>query len=138
MEPPPIGSLNVEEVISTCNAENVPSLRPTNLPIHDQCNDLVKEKVVDTSNKFAALDEDGDSCTEQCNDQCNYADSPTTASPDHSLWHSKIKNIDGVKIIGLSSPMDSSSKKKKKKRAAKKGKDNSSQAKVMPSQPLND
>ncbi|KAK0599666.1 hypothetical protein LWI29_007412 [Acer saccharum] len=108
MEPPPIGSLNVDEVISICNVENVPFLCPTNLPIHDQCNDLVKEKIVDTYNKFVALDEDGDSCTDQCNDQ----------------W--------------LSSPMDSSSKKKKKKWAAKKGKDNSSQAKVMPSQPLND
>ena len=138
MEPPPIGSLKVDEVISTCNAENEPSLRPTNLHIHDQCNDLAKERVVDTSNKFAALDEDGDYCNDQCNDQCNDADSPTTASPDHSLWHSKIKNIDGVKILGLSSPTDSSSKKKKKKRTAKKGKDNSSQAKVMSSQPLND
>ncbi|KAI9195736.1 hypothetical protein LWI28_017625 [Acer negundo] len=130
MEPPPIGSLNVDEVISSCNVENVPSLHPTNLTIHDQYNDLSKEKGVDTSNKFAALDADGDSCTDQCNNQCNDVDSPTTASPDHSLWHLKIKNIDGVKIIGLSSPMDSSSKKKKKKMAAKIGKDNSSQAKL--------
>ncbi|KAK3226029.1 hypothetical protein Dsin_005891 [Dipteronia sinensis] len=95
------------------------SLRPTNLPIHDQCHDLSKERVVDTSNKFPALDEDGDYCNDQyndqCNDQCNDIDSPSTASLDHSQWHSKIKNIDGVTILGLSIPTESSSKKKKKK-----------------------
>ncbi|KAK3212587.1 hypothetical protein Dsin_017293 [Dipteronia sinensis] len=60
-------------------------------------------------------------------------DSPTTTSPDHSLWLSRIKNIDRVPIIGLSSPSKSSSnkKKKKKKRTAKKGKGNSSQAKEL-------
>ncbi|KAK2658399.1 hypothetical protein Ddye_004932 [Dipteronia dyeriana] len=56
-----------------------------------------------------------------CNDQCTDVNSPTTASPDHSLWHSKIKNIDEVTVKGLSSPMEPSSKKKKKKQTAKKG-----------------
>ncbi|KAK3218482.1 hypothetical protein Dsin_012452 [Dipteronia sinensis] len=65
------------------------------------------EVLVDTSNKFSALDEDGD--------YCNDDDSPSTASPDHSLWHSKIKNIDGVTIIGHSSPIESSSNNKRKK-----------------------
>ncbi|KAK3204564.1 hypothetical protein Dsin_018610 [Dipteronia sinensis] len=75
--------------------------------------------MVDTSSKFSALDEDGD--------YCNDDDSPSTASPDQSLWQSKIKNIDGVTIIGLSSPTESSSNNmKKKKQTAKKGKDNNS------------
>ncbi|KAK3218488.1 hypothetical protein Dsin_012458 [Dipteronia sinensis] len=144
--------LSKETCMSTSHAENEPSLRPTNLSIHDQCHDLSKERVVDTSNKFAALVEDGDYRNDQCNqlcddaDQCNdkFAalvkddDSPSTASPDHSLWHSKIKNIDGVTIKGISSPTKSSSKKKKKKRTAKEGKVNSSHAKVMPLQPLYD
>ncbi|KAK3204557.1 hypothetical protein Dsin_018603 [Dipteronia sinensis] len=60
MEPPPFGSLKDNEVISTCNTENKPSLCPTNLPNHDQCQDLSMERVVDTSNKFAALVGDGD------------------------------------------------------------------------------
>ncbi|KAK3193373.1 hypothetical protein Dsin_024683 [Dipteronia sinensis] len=36
-----------------------------------------------------------------------------TASPDISLWHSKIKNIDGIPIVGLSSTSEVSSRKKK-------------------------
>ncbi|KAK3218469.1 hypothetical protein Dsin_012439 [Dipteronia sinensis] len=74
MEPPPPGSLKVDEVISTSHAENEPSLRPTNLSIHDQCHDLSKETVVDTSNKFAALVEDGDYRNDQCNELCDDAD----------------------------------------------------------------
>ncbi|KAK2652942.1 hypothetical protein Ddye_012798 [Dipteronia dyeriana] len=144
MEPPPFGSLKDDEVISTCNTENEPSLCPTYLPNHDQCQDLSMEGVVDTSNKFATLVEDSDSrndqCNDvdppsmaspdQCNDHCTDVDSSTTASPDHSLWQSKIKNIDGVIIKGLSSPTVSSNEKKKKKQTAKKGKVNSSQAKT--------
>ncbi|KAK2641984.1 hypothetical protein Ddye_023747 [Dipteronia dyeriana] len=87
--------------------------------------DPSKENVIDTSNHFSALvDDDGNLCGED--------DSPTTASPDHFLWLTKIKNIDGVPIIGLSSPSKTSSEKKKKKRlskAAKKGMESSSQAK---------
>ncbi|KAK2645048.1 hypothetical protein Ddye_020243 [Dipteronia dyeriana] len=81
----------------------------------------------------ALVDDDGNLCGED--------DSPATASPDHSLWLTKIKNIDGVPIIGLSSPSETSSKKKKKKRmskAAKKGMESGSQAKVKSSLSLND
>ncbi|KAK3184872.1 hypothetical protein Dsin_032158 [Dipteronia sinensis] len=91
---PPLGSLKVDEVIFTCNAENEPSLCPTNLPIHDQFHDL-SERVVDTSYKFVALEEDDDYCNYQCNDQCN------------DQW--------------LSRPTESYSKKKEKKQTAKKG-----------------
>ncbi|KAK3221966.1 hypothetical protein Dsin_008991 [Dipteronia sinensis] len=140
MEPPPLSSLKVDKVISTSHVENEPSIPPTNLSIHDQCHDLSKERVVDTSNKFAALVEDGDYRNDQCNELCDDADqhndkfaalvedddSPSMASLDHSLWHSKIKNIDGVTIKGISSPTEPSSKKKKKKWTAKKGKVNSS------------
>ncbi|KAK3204566.1 hypothetical protein Dsin_018612 [Dipteronia sinensis] len=65
MKPPPFGSLKDDEVISTCNTENKPSLCPTSMPNHDQCQDLSMERVVDTSNKFAALVEDGDYCNDQ-------------------------------------------------------------------------
>ena len=142
MEPLPlsISSLNVDEVIATGHSEIEPHLCPTNMPIKNQCNVLSKESVVDTSNKFSALDENGYSVLSKDSVvECSDDDSPTTASPDHSLWLSKIKNIDGVPIIGLSStPESSSNKKKKKKRSAKKGVDNSSQAKVKSLQPLND
>ena len=142
MEPLPlsISSLNVDEVIATGHSEIEPHLCPTNMPIKNQCNVLSKESVVDTSNKFSALDENGYSVLSKDSVvECSDDDSPTTASPDHSLWLSKIKNIDGVPIIGLSStPESSSNKKKKKKRSAKKGVDNSSQAKVKSFQPLND
>ncbi|KAK2653191.1 hypothetical protein Ddye_013047 [Dipteronia dyeriana] len=90
MELPLFGSLKDDEVISTCNTENESSLCPTYLPNHDQCQDHSMEEVVDTSNKFATLVEDGDSR----NDQCNYQ--------------------------RLTSPTVSSSNKKKKKQTAKK------------------
>ncbi|KAK2645047.1 hypothetical protein Ddye_020242 [Dipteronia dyeriana] len=117
-----------DEAISRCISEIEP-------PIHDaNMSDPSKENVIDTSNHFSALvDDDGNLCGED--------DSPATASPDHSLWLTKIKNIDGVPIIGLSSPSETSSKKKKKKRlskAAKKGMESSSQAKVKSSLSLND
>ncbi|KAK2661863.1 hypothetical protein Ddye_000437 [Dipteronia dyeriana] len=104
-------------------------------PIHDaNVSDPFKENVIDTSNHFSALVDDGGNL-------CGEDDSPATASPDHLLWLTKIKNIDGVPIIGLSSPSETSSKKKKKKRmskAAKKGMESSSQAKVKSSLSLND
>ena len=98
------------------------------------------ESVVDTSNKFSALVEDDVSpcAASPDGDYCNDDDSHFTASPDQSLWHSKIKNIDGITIIGHFSLSESSSKKKKKKRIAKKSKDNSPQANVVHPQPLND
>ncbi|KAK3229976.1 hypothetical protein Dsin_001857 [Dipteronia sinensis] len=105
IEPPPFGSLKDDEVISTGNTENEPSLYPTNLPNHDQCNNV---------------DPPSMASPDQCNHQCTDVDSPTTASPDHSLWHSKIKNIDEVTVIGLSSPTESSSKKKKRNRLLRK------------------
>ncbi|KAK3193362.1 hypothetical protein Dsin_024672 [Dipteronia sinensis] len=120
-----LATLKGDEVIPTCSSEIEPPSCPTILPIHNKSNDLHMEILVDTSNKFSALDEDGDYCYDD--------DSPSTASPDQSLRHSKIKkNIDGVTIISLSNPTESSSNNnnKKKKHIAKKGKDNSSQAKV--------
>ncbi|KAK3189545.1 hypothetical protein Dsin_029106 [Dipteronia sinensis] len=85
MEPPPFGSLKDDKVISTCNTENEPSWCPTNLPNHDQCQDLSMERDVDTSNKFTALVEEGDNrndqCNDQSNDQCNDVDPPSMASP---------------------------------------------------------
>ncbi|KAK3222001.1 hypothetical protein Dsin_009026 [Dipteronia sinensis] len=117
----PLATLKGDEVIPTCSSEIEPSSCHTVLPIHNKSNGLPLESVVDTCNKFSALYKDGD--------YCNDDDSLSTTSLDHSLWHSKIKNIDGVMIIGLSSPTESSSNtKKKKKWTAKKGKDNSSQA----------
>ncbi|KAK3221995.1 hypothetical protein Dsin_009020 [Dipteronia sinensis] len=135
--------LPLDEVISAVNSKIEPYLCTTNLPIKIQRNDLSKESIVDISNKFSALDENGfNAPSKDSVIDCSVDDSPTAASPDHSLWLSRIKNIDGVPIIGLSSPSESSSnkkkKKKKKKRTAKKGKDNSSQAKVKFSQSLND
>ncbi|KAK3225496.1 hypothetical protein Dsin_005358 [Dipteronia sinensis] len=127
----PIATLKVDEVIPICSSEIEPSSCPTILLIRNKSNDLPMESFIDTSNKFSTLDEDGD--------YCNDDDSPTTASPDQSSWHSKIKNIDGVSIIGFSSPTGSSSNNNNKKKwTAKKGKDNSSQAKVMLLQPLDD
>ncbi|KAK3198344.1 hypothetical protein Dsin_021759 [Dipteronia sinensis] len=86
MEPPLFGSLKDDEVISTCNTKNEPSWCPSNLPNHDQCQDLSMERAVDTSNKFAALVEEGDNrndqCNDQSNDQCNDVDPPSMASPD--------------------------------------------------------
>ncbi|KAK2653268.1 hypothetical protein Ddye_013124 [Dipteronia dyeriana] len=114
MKPSPFGSLKDDEVISTCNTENEPSLCPSNLPNHGQCQNLYMERDNDTSNKFATLVEDGDNRNDQCsdksNDQCNDVDPPSMASLEHynDQW--------------LSSPTESSSKKKKKKQTVKKGK----------------
>ncbi|KAK3193257.1 hypothetical protein Dsin_024567 [Dipteronia sinensis] len=139
MEPPPFGSLKDDEVISTCNTENEPSWCPTNLPNLNQCQDLSMEKVVDTSNKFASLVEEGDSrndqCNDQSNDQCNYVDppsmaspdqcndqctdvdSPTTASPDHSLWHSKIKKtLMGSLLKGSPAPWNPLARRRRRNR----------------------
>ncbi|KAK3198379.1 hypothetical protein Dsin_021794 [Dipteronia sinensis] len=87
----PLTTLKVDEVIPTCSSEIEPSSCPAILAIHNKSNDLTMESVIDTSNKFSALDEDGD--------YCNDDDSPSTASPDQSIWHLKIKNIDGATII---------------------------------------
>ncbi|KAK3204589.1 hypothetical protein Dsin_018635 [Dipteronia sinensis] len=131
--------LPLDEVISAVNSEIEPYLCPTNLPIKIQCNDLSKESIVDISNKFSTLNENGfNAPSKESVIDCSVDNSPTTASPDHSLWLSRIKNIDEVHIIRLSSHSESSSNKKekkenKKKRTAKKGKDNSSQAKVKSS-----
>ncbi|KAK3193375.1 hypothetical protein Dsin_024685 [Dipteronia sinensis] len=134
----PLPHMNLEplpfdEVISAVNSKIEPSLCPTNLPIKIQCNVLSKESVVDISNKFSALDENGINVpSKESVIDCSVDDSPTIASPDHSLWLSRIKNIDGVPIIGLSSPPKSSSNNNNKKKwTTKKGKDNSSQAKIV-------
>ncbi|KAK3229879.1 hypothetical protein Dsin_001760 [Dipteronia sinensis] len=108
LEPPPLATLKGDEVIPTYSSEIEPSSCPTILPIHNKSNDLLMESVVDTFNKFSALDEDGN--------YCNDDESPSIASPDQSLWHSKIKKIDRVTIIGLSSLTESSSNNKKKKK----------------------
>ncbi|KAK3204570.1 hypothetical protein Dsin_018616 [Dipteronia sinensis] len=112
MEPPLFGSLKDDEVISTCNIKNEPSLCPTNRPNHDQCEDLSMEMVIDTSNKFAACIEDCDygnaQCNDQSNDQCNDVDPPSMAS---------LAQCNGQWLF---SPTESSTKKKKKKQNAKK------------------
>ncbi|KAK3225430.1 hypothetical protein Dsin_005292, partial [Dipteronia sinensis] len=66
-----------------------------------------EEEVVDTFNKFLALIEEEE-------DAYSNEDSPTTTSLDFSLWHSKVKNIDGIPIVGLTSTSEASSRKKKK------------------------
>ncbi|KAK2661867.1 hypothetical protein Ddye_000441 [Dipteronia dyeriana] len=130
IEPLPLSEATMkgDEATSRCISEIEP-------PIHDaNVSDPSKENVIDTSNHFSALVDDD-------RNLCGKDDSPATASPDHSLWLTKIKNIDGVPIFGLSSPFETSSKKKKKKRlskAAKKGMESSSQAKVKSSLSLND
>ncbi|KAK3189532.1 hypothetical protein Dsin_029093 [Dipteronia sinensis] len=79
-----------------------PYLCPTNLPIKIQCNDLSKESIVDISNKFSALDKNGfNAPSKESVIDCSVDDPPTTASPDDSLWLSRIKNINGVPIIGF-------------------------------------
>ncbi|KAK3229904.1 hypothetical protein Dsin_001785 [Dipteronia sinensis] len=134
MEPTPLGSLKVYEVISTGHAENDPSLHPTNLSIHDQCHDLSKERVVDTSNKFVALIEDGDCHNDQCNELCDDADqcndkfialvedddSSSKASPDHSLWHSKIKTLMGSLLKGSPAPQNPLARRRRKNRLLRK------------------
>ncbi|KAK2637511.1 hypothetical protein Ddye_032303 [Dipteronia dyeriana] len=123
-----------DEATSRCISEIEPHIHDANVSAQIYNSDPSKENVIDTSNHFSALvDHDGNLGGED--------DSPTTASPDHSLWLTKIKNIDRVPIIGLSSPSETSSKKKKKKqlsKAAKKGMESSSQAKVKSSLSLND
>ncbi|KAK3189534.1 hypothetical protein Dsin_029095 [Dipteronia sinensis] len=100
------------------------------------------ERVVDTSNKFTALLEEGDNRNDQCNDQsndqcndvdppsmaspdqcndhCNDVDSSTTASPDHSLWHSKIKTLMGSLLKGSPAPRNSLARRRRRNRLQRK------------------
>ncbi|KAK3226017.1 hypothetical protein Dsin_005879 [Dipteronia sinensis] len=99
--------------LSNCISEDVPITGISILPLPILRSEVhiiaanSKKEVVDTSDKFLALIEEEE-------EAYSNEDSPAIASPDISLWHSKIKNIDEIPIVGLSSTSEASRHKKKK------------------------